>query len=132
MFHMTPETLVRQFYDARAGGDRAAMCRILAEDVKWHDPYPPPHGGDLVGPDAVLGEIVDRAGALTGGSTRLALQGVLADGPLAVALVRWSATLAGRTMSGGEAAVYLVRDGRIAEAWFHPADAAASDAFFAG
>lgn len=105
---------------------------MLAADVRWHDPYPPPHGGDLVGADTVLGQIVDAAGAITGGTTRLELQGVMADGVLAVALVRWSATLQDRTMRGCEAAVYKVVDGRIVEAWFHPADPEASDAFFAG
>jgi hypothetical protein len=34
-------------------------------------------------------------------------------------------------MLGQEAAIYKVVDGRIVEAWFHPGDQAASDAFFA-
>ena len=127
---MSPDALIRAFYDARARGDRAAVRRMLAHDVRWHDPYPPPHGGDLVGADAVLNDIVDAASVITGGSTRLELHQVVADGVLAVALVRWSATLDGRTMSGQEAAVYKVVDERIVEAWFHPADPAASDAFF--
>ena len=127
---MSPDNLIRAFYDARGRGDRAAVHRMLAPDVRWHDPYPPPHGGDLVGADAVLNDIVDAAAVITGGSTRLELQHVAADGALAVALVRWSATLDGRTMSGQEAAVYKVVDDRIVEAWFHPADPAASDAFF--
>ena len=128
---MLPEVLIRAFYDARARGDRASLQRLLAEEVRWHDPYPPPHGGDLVGREAVLGEIVDAASALTEGSTRLVLHGLIADGGLVAALVRWSATMRGRTMQGQEAAVYKVADGRIVEAWFHPADQAASDAFFA-
>jgi ketosteroid isomerase-like protein len=127
---MSPDVLIRAFYDARARGDRAAVRQMLALEVRWHDPYPPPHGGDLVGADAVLNDIVDAAAVITGGSTRLELHQVVADGVLAVALVRWSATLDGRTMSGQEAAVYKVVDDRIVEAWFHPADPAASDAFF--
>ncbi len=127
---MSPDTLIRAFYEARAHGDRTAVRRLLAPEVRWHDPYPAPHGGDLVGADAVLHDIVDAAAVITGGSTRLDLQQVVADGVLAVALVRWSATLDGRTMSGQEAAVYKVVDDRIVEAWFHPADPAASDAFF--
>ena len=127
---MAPDSLIRAFYDARARGDRAAVRRMLAPEVRWHDPYPPPHGGDLVGADAVLHDVVDAASVITGGSTRLDLQQVVADGVLAVALVRWSATLDGRFMSGQEAAVYKVMDDQIVEAWFHPADAAASDAFF--
>jgi ketosteroid isomerase-like protein len=129
---MSPEELIRTFYDARARGDRARVHQLLADDVRWHDPYPPPHGGDLVGADRVIDEIIEAAGQLTGGSTRLVLQAVVADGVLVVALVRWSSSLHGRIMEGQEAAVYRVVDGRIVEAWFHPGDQAASDAFFNG
>jgi ketosteroid isomerase-like protein len=129
---MSPADLVRAFYDARARGDRAAVRQLLADDVRWHDPYPPPHGGDLVGADSVIAEIVDAAGILTRGSTRLVPDQMIADGSLVVALVRWSATMRDRTMEGLEAAVYKVLDGRIVEAWFHPGDQAASDAFFDG
>jgi ketosteroid isomerase-like protein len=129
---MGPEVVVRAFYDARARGDRQALQHLLSDGVRWHDPYPPPHGGDLVGREAVLAEIVDAASVLTGNSTRLELHALIADGILATALVRWSATLQGRSMQGQEAAVYKVVAGRIVEAWFHPADQAASDAFFAG
>jgi ketosteroid isomerase-like protein len=123
--------LVRRFYDARARDDRATIRALVAPDVRWHDPYPPPHGGDLAGLETVLAQIVDAAGAITGGTTRLALHAVVADGALVVALVRWSATIAGRTSDGREAAVYRIEDGRIAEAWFHPEDPGAADAFFA-
>lgn len=122
--------LIRAFYDARARGDGEAVRAMLAEDVSWHDPYPPPHGGDLVGADAVFGDIFEKAGELTGGTTRLRLRDVIADDKLALALVHWSSTYRGRTMEGTEAAVYRIREGRIVEAWFHPADQAASDEFF--
>jgi ketosteroid isomerase-like protein len=129
---MSPSDLVRAFYDARVRGDRVALRQMLADEVRWHDPYPPPHGGDLVGADTVLAEIVDAAGVLTQGSTRLVPHQVITDGTLAVALVRWSATMQDRTMEGLEAAVYKVIEGRIVEAWFHPADQSASDAFLTG
>ena len=74
--------------------------------------------------------IVDAASALTGNSTRLELHALIADGGLVTALVRWSATMQGRSMEGQEAAVYKVVGSRIVEAWIHPADQAASDAFF--
>jgi uncharacterized protein len=123
--------LIHRFYDARERDDRGAVRDILAEDVLWHDPYPPPHGGDLSGADAVLGDIFDKAGELTGGTTRLRLYGVVADDEMAVALVHWSSAYRGRAMEGKEAAVYRIRAGKIVEAWFHPADKAASDEFFA-
>lgn len=122
--------LVRRFYDARAGGDRETLREILAEDVSWHDPYPPPHGGDLVGAEAVFRDIFEKAGELTGGTTRLRLHGVIADDELAVAIVHWSSSYRGGVMEGVEAAVYRIRGGKIVEAWFHPADKAASDGFF--
>jgi ketosteroid isomerase-like protein len=122
--------LVRAFYDARARGDRAAIRRILAADIQWHDPYPPPHGGDLQGLETVLRDVFDGAAKLTGGSTRLWLEDVLANDRRAVALVGWSSTYRGRTMEGCEVALYTIRDGQIAEARFFPFDRAASDAFF--
>lgn len=123
-------TLVREFYEARASNDHGAVRALLADDVAWHDPYPPPHGGDLVGADAVFRDIFDKAGELTGGTTRLWLHDVIADDELAVALVHWSSTYRGATMEGKEVAIYRIRGGKIVEAWFHPADKAASDEFF--
>ena len=124
-------TLIRKFYDARAGDDRETIREILAQDVSWHDPYPPPHGGDLVGAAAVLRDIFDKAGELTGGTTRLRLHGVIADDELAVALVYWPSNYRGRSMEGKEVAVYRIRGGKVVEAWFYPADKSASDEFFA-
>ena len=124
-------TLIRRFYDARARDDRKSVRDILAADVAWHDPYPPPHGGDLVGAEAVLRDVFDKAGELTGGTTRLRLGGVLADDDVAVALVYWSSTYRGRTLEGKEVAVYRIRGGKVVEAWFQPMDKAASDEFFA-
>jgi ketosteroid isomerase-like protein len=122
--------LVRAFYDARARNDRPTLRRILDPDVEWHDPYPPPHGGDLKGAAAVFRDIFDAAGRLTGGETRLWLEDVLANDERVVALVGWSSSYRGRTMEGRELALYTVRDGRITEARFFPFDRAASDRFF--
>jgi ketosteroid isomerase-like protein len=124
-------TLIRQLYDARARNDRETIREILAEDVSWHDPYPPPHGGDLVGVDAVFRDIFDKAGELTDGTTRLRLHDVIADDELAIGLVYWSSTYRGRAMEGKEVAIYRIRGGKVVEAWFHAPDGAASDAFFA-
>ena len=123
--------LIQRFYDARDRDDRETIRNILADDVLWHDPYPPPHGGDLAGADAVLRDIFDKAGELTGGTTRLRLQAVVADDDMAVALVHWSSVYREKAMEGKEAAIYRIRAGKIVAAWFHPANQAASDAFFA-
>lgn len=122
--------LIREFYDARARDDRETIGAILDKDVAWHDPYPPPHGGNLRGAQAVLRDIFGRAGELTKGTTRMWLHDVLANDAHAVALVNWSATYKGRTMEGREVAIYHIRDGKITEAWFYPEDRSASDEFF--
>jgi ketosteroid isomerase-like protein len=124
--------LIRRLYRARARDSRDEVRSILAEDVHWHDPYPPPHGGDLVGADAVVASVIERAGELTAGSTRLELRSVIASDTHALALVDWSTTLDGRGMSGTEGAVYRIAGRRVVEAWFFPEDPAASDAFFGG
>jgi len=116
------EALVRRFYEARAAGDRAAVRDLLAADVAWHDPYPPPHGGDLQGRDAVFRDVFDAAAALTNGTTRLWLDQVIATGRHVAALVGWSSTFKGRSMQGRELAVFHVAEGCIAEAWFYPED----------
>jgi ketosteroid isomerase-like protein len=88
-------TLVLRFYEARTRNDRAAIRAILAEDVAWHDPYPPPHGGDLRGVVAVFRDIFDRAGKLTGGSTELVPVDVLANDARAIAIVDWFCNVQG-------------------------------------
>jgi ketosteroid isomerase-like protein len=124
--------LARAFCDARAPGDRPAIRRILAADIEWHDPYPPPHGGDLKGLETILRDVFDGAATLTGGSTRLWLEDVLANERRAVAFVGWSFTYRGRTMEGREVALYTIHDGQIVEARFLPFDRAASAFFDAG
>ena len=122
--------VVREFYAARERGDRDRIRGFLADDVAWHDPYPAPHGGDLKGRDAVFRDVFDAAGHLTGGSTKLWVENVLATDRHAAALIGWSSTLRGRTMSGRELAVFHLESGRIVEAWFYPEDPDAVLAFF--
>jgi len=124
------EIVVRRFYTARAESDRDTVRALLADDVAWHDPYPPPHGGDLRGRDAVLRDVFDAAGELTGGTTRVWLEHVLATSRHVAALVGWSSTFRGRSINGRELAVFHVEGGRIVEAWFHPEDPEAVLAFF--
>ena len=123
--------LIRRFYDARARGDREVVREILHEDVVWHDPYPPPHGGDLRGREAVFRDVFDRAALLTGGTTRLWVEEVMATDRNGVALVGWSSTYRGRAMESRELALFRIEDGTIREAWFHPEAPEAAKAFFA-
>lgn len=112
--------LIESFYEARGKGGRAAVLELLHPAVAWHDPYPPPHGGDLLGAEQVVSEIIEAAGVLTGGSTRLWLEAVIATDRHASAVVGWSSTYRERTMEGRELAVFRTEGGSIREAWFYP------------
>lgn len=122
--------LIKAFYQARARGDRAAVLSMLDEAVAWHDPYPPPHGGDLLGAERVVAEIIEKAGELTGGNTRLWLEEVIATDRHASAVVGWSSTYRGATMASRELALFSIGGGRIIEAWFYPENPEAALAFF--
>jgi ketosteroid isomerase-like protein len=125
------ETLIRALYQARARGNLETVRAILAADIVWHEPGPDsPYTGRLRGADAVL-SMHAQAMVLTGGTFRLELHDVLANDDHAVALVNWSAERGGRRLAGREVAIYHVREGRVAEAWFHPDDPATVAAFWA-
>lgn len=126
----TNAELIVAFYTARARGDRAEVLRMLKSDVAWHDPYAPPHGGDLLGAECVVAEIIEKAGALTGGSTRLWLEEIIATDRHVSAVVGWSSTYRGSTMQSRELAVFSIQGGAIAEAWFYPEAPEAALAFF--
>jgi ketosteroid isomerase-like protein len=125
------EELIAALYDARKRDDRDRIREILSEDIAWHDPYPPPHGGDLVDLEAVLRDVFDKAGELTGGSTTLDLVQTLGTDDHVAALVNWSSEYRGRRMDGRELAVYRIRDGRVTEGWFYPENQEAAWEFFA-
>ena len=124
--------LVRQLYDARARHDEATIRALLAPDVVWHEPPgAAAYTGDHIGPDAVRRNMIGAAMAVTAGTFRLELDDAIPHGEHVVALVRWSATRHGRTMTGHEVGVYRITNNRVADAWFFPNDPAAVDAFFA-
>jgi ketosteroid isomerase-like protein len=125
------EDVVRSFYEARAKGDRDAIRRLLDSNVEWHDPYPPPFGGDFAGIDEVMDFLF---GPLVQGleDSGLRLHDVVANDRHTVALVEWWAVLNGRRMDGREIGVYHLQGDRIAEVWFTTEDKQASDAFFGG
>jgi len=123
------ERVIREFYAARARGDRAATRACLADDVAWHDPYPPPFGGDLRGTEAVFRDIFDGAEGL-GFRGGFALHDVIANDEHVIALVDWWAEYRGRRMESREVGIFHVRDGRITEVWFHTEDQTAAWEFF--
>jgi uncharacterized protein len=123
------EDLIRRLYDARRRGDADTVRSLLAPDVLWHDPYPPPFGGDFSGSDAVVAWMF---GPLENEmeDSGLELHDVVANDRHAVALVNWWSVLDGRRMDGREIGVYHIRDGNVTEVWFTTEDREASDRFF--
>jgi ketosteroid isomerase-like protein len=123
------EDLIRALYDARGRADQEGVRSLLASDVRWHDPYPPPFGGDFSGIDEVVkwmfGPLANEME-----DSGLDLHDVVANDGHAVALVNWWAVLGGRRMDGREIGVYHIRDAKIIEVWFMTEDKQASDAFF--
>ena len=92
------ESVVRRFYAARAAAIGTPCVTCWQTTSRGTIPYPPPHGGDLRGRDAVFRDVFDAAGELTGGTTRLWIEHVLATGRHVAALVGWSSTFRGRSM----------------------------------
>ena len=125
------EELVRRLYAARAQGDNDVIREILAEDVFWSDPYPPPFGGEFHG----IAELFDGlflAIAEKLDDNGFDLHDVIANDTHAVALVEWWSVRHGRRMDGREVGVYHIREGKIQEVWFMTDDRAAAAAFLVG
>ena len=114
------EFLVRQ-REMYAGGDLAAVAKLLADDVVWHVPGTSPIAGDYRGREAVLGYFRVRR-ELAGGAIEIRK---IADADHEEALVQLAD---GRARLGGEdivwrtAGVYRVEGGAIAEGWLVPLD----------
>ncbi|WP_217913946.1 nuclear transport factor 2 family protein [Miltoncostaea marina] len=122
---------VREMYEALSAGDleRAAAC--IAEDAVLHVPGRSPNTGDHAGREAIIAFVV-HAHELTGGTLRLRLHRVLADDEVAVALTTYTASRPdGRPpLENNLAHVLRMRDGLVAESWFHTRDQYAVDAFW--
>ena len=124
---------IRAFYDARRTasrtGDLSLLEPFIGPDVRWSEPDVGSHMGALDGRDAVL-DMIHHALRTTGGTFDLRVTSTLETSSHVAASIAWSATKGGRRIDGEELAVYAVRDGRIAAAWFHPADIADDEAFW--
>ena len=85
--------------------------------------------GFLGGPEAVI-DMIGRALEATDGNFELAVSRTVETGSHVAALIVWSTTRGGREIEGREMAVYEVRDGCIASAWFYPENIAHDQAFW--
>ena len=124
---------IRTFYDARRTasrtGDLSLLEPFIAADVRWSEPDVGAHMGVLEGRDAVL-DMLRRALETTVGTFDLRVTSTLETSGHGAASIAWSAMKGGRRIEGEELAVFEVRDGRIAAAWFHPGDITDDEAFW--
>lgn len=112
------ESVVRELYEARARWDLEAVRPLLAEDIRWHEPGGEDYSGDHRGREAVIA-LLARLRQVTGGTFTLEPTGFLVTAEHVVAKIRWSARRGAAYAAGNEIAVYLIRAGRVAEAWFY-------------
>lgn len=108
----TPAQVMTAAYTAFGAGDMPALGALLAPDILWQVSDTGPLNGTYHGPDEVfafLGELREQ----TGGSFSLAIETVLGDDTHACALVRESATRAGRALDAAAVHVFTVEGGRI-------------------
>ena len=124
---------IRTFYGARRRasrtGDLSLLNPFIAADVRWSEPDVGAHMGVLEGRDAVL-DMLRRALETTGGTFDLRVTSTLETSSHVAASIAWSAMKGGRRIEGEELAVFEVRDGRVAAAWFHPGDITDDEAFW--
>jgi len=111
------EDLIRNAYEAYARRDIELVKKeFLAMDIRGHFPGTSPLAGHDQGADTVAESLAQR-GQLSGGTHRLELHDVLADGDHVVALHTARAERAGRVLEITEAMVFRIVGGKVAEAW---------------
>jgi ketosteroid isomerase-like protein len=124
------EELYRKGFEAFQKGDTEALKDHFAEDIVWHVAGRSPFAGDYKGSAEVLGLFGKQVEA-TGGTFKLELHDLLANDEHVVALVRTTAERSGKRLNDPGVHVVHVRDGKLAESWFHASDQYAVDEFFA-
>jgi uncharacterized protein len=116
----TKERIVRDFYAARKRRDWDAVRALLTPDVIWResdgnlDYSGAHHGRDTVAD--LLAKFVE----ITGGTFALEPQQLICTAEHVAANVRWRAERSGTHVEGNDLAVYRIRNGQIAGAWFFP------------
>ena len=122
--------VVRRLYDAAARGDLDVLADLCTEDAVFHVPGRSRNTGAYHG-GAGLADFLASASAITGGTLRTHLHRVLADDEWAVALATYTATRPDHApLENNLAHVLRLRDGRVAESWFHSRDQYEVDAFW--
>jgi ketosteroid isomerase-like protein len=124
------EDLYRKGFEAFQKGNTEALKDHFADDIVWHVAGRSPFAGDYKGRGEVMA-LFGRQMEATGGTLKLELHDLFANDEHAVALVRTTAERNGKTLDDAGVHVVHIRDGKLAESWFHAMDQYTVDEFFA-
>jgi uncharacterized protein len=124
------EELYRRGLEAFQRGDVDSLKDHFTDDVVWHVAGRSPVAGDYKGMGEVLGLFGKQAEA-TGGTLKLELHDVFANDEHAVGLLRITAERGGKNLDDRGVHVCHLRDGKIAESWYHVMDQYTVDEFWA-
>jgi ketosteroid isomerase-like protein len=123
------ENLARKGYAAFGGGDLPTLNDMFADDIVWHVGGRSSRSGDYRGKGAVFAFFA-KSMEVSGGTFRITPRVILANDEHVVALVTVSGSRKGKAIQDNGVQVLRVADGKVLEAWYHPADAYAVDEFW--
>lgn len=121
--------LIKQGYGAYGSGDIATLDKLIADDVVWHVGGRNALSGDYKGKPAVF-EFFGKLQELSDGTSRVAVNDVMASDDNGVALVTQTATRSGRSYSGEAAHIFRIIDGQVTEFWEYDQDPYQTDEFW--
>jgi ketosteroid isomerase-like protein len=114
------EQVVRDFYAARDRRDWDAVRELLADAVVWREADGnTDYAGQHEGRETVV-ELLAKFIEITGGTFKLEPREFVSTDEHVATSVRWHAERSGTSVEGNDLAVYRVKDGEIAAAWFFP------------
>jgi hypothetical protein len=125
----TNSAIIGGAYDAFSRGDIASVFAIFAEDILWHVPGRGPLSREYRGHSDVQG-FFERFMALSGGTFRIRIDEILAEGDRVVVLCTETAQRAGRTWSSPQVHVWTIKDGRAIAFWEFEGDQQGEDEFW--
>ena len=123
--------LIQRGFDAFAGGDMAALTKLLSPDVVWVSESGGIVGGRFEGRDEVFANWA-KIPAETGGTFRQDVQEIYADDRVAVARVNLSGTRRDKSLDGTSAViVFVVKDEVVTQGRIIAGDPELNDEFWA-
>jgi uncharacterized protein len=124
------EELYRKGFEAFQNRDMETLKSHFTDDIVWHVSGRSPLAGDYKGWEEVSGFFMRQAEA-TGGTLELELHDLFANDDHIVALLRTKAERNGKRLDDPGVHVVHVRNGKLAESWYHNLDQYALDEFLA-